>query len=90
MLIAKFELGTVVVTPTVLEKISEIDQMKALNAHANCEWGNVSADDRLANENGLEHGDRLFSVHITTNGCLIWVITEADQSVTTMLMPEDY
>lgn len=90
MIIAKFELGTVVVTTAVLEKTSEFDQMAALNAHANCNWGSISAEDQLANENGLEHGDRLFSVHVTSNNCLVWVITEADRSVTTMLMPEDY
>lgn len=90
MPIAKFTLGQVVVTPGVLEKVNEVDQMKALNRHAQCDWGYVSEEDERANNNALEHYERLFSVYRTESGVEFWVITEADRSATTLLLPGDY
>jgi hypothetical protein len=47
-------------------------------------------DDRKENELSLEKGFRLLSVYQSADGVKFWVITEADRSVTTVLMPEDY
>lgn len=86
-----FNLGKVVVTPSILERISESEQFVALNKHANCDWGNdLSDEDRLENENCLLHGGRLLSVYKTNNKVKFYIITEADRSSTTLLMPEDY
>lgn len=90
MPIAKFELGRIVVTPGVLEKVNEVDQMKALNRHAQCDWGDVSEEDVLANQNALTTGERLFSAYTNKSGVEFWVITEADRSATTLLLPEEY
>lgn len=87
MLIAKFELGTIVVTEGVQNRISEADQMLALNRHAYCDWGDVPEDDRTANENGLIYGERLFSIFRNPAGTVFWVITEAERTATTLLLP---
>jgi len=90
MPIAKFELGQIVVTPGVLGKVNEVDQMKALNRHAQCDWGTISCDDVLSNENALKTGERLFSAYTSESGIKFWIITEADRSATTLLLPEEY
>lgn len=88
--IAKFQLGQIVATPNLLETIPEDDQMIALNRHAQCDWGEVEEEDRLANNNALQHGERILSVYRSKYGVKFWIITEADRSVTTLLLPEDY
>jgi len=60
-----------------------------LTRHASGDWGTVDAHDTAANEQALRDGDRLLSAYdIDTQ--TFWVITEADRSVTTVLLPEDY
>ncbi|MGN7170821.1 hypothetical protein ACTHSJ_33675 [Paenibacillus cellulositrophicus] len=90
MPIAKFELGLIVVTQGVMELIDEVDQMVALNRHANCDWGYVSDKDMASNENGLMYGDRLMSAYSNGIGTEFWVITEADRSSTTLMLPGEY
>jgi hypothetical protein len=86
---AKFVLGEIVVTTGVLQAVPELDQFVALNRHAQCDWGDISEDDKLANENGLKHKERLMSVFFGHNGIKFWIITEADRSCTTLLLPEE-
>ena len=50
----------------------------------------VDDEDRAANDNALRGGERILSVYRSANGVTFWVITEADRSVTTVLLPEDY
>ncbi len=61
-----------------------------LRRHANGDWGDLSPDDRRANKQALENGDRVFSVYNLLSGVKLWVITEADRSSTTILLPEEY
>ena len=87
----KFELGQVVVTPGVIEKISEDEQLVALNRHATGDWGEIlSEGDKLANEEAIRFNLRIFSVYRSSQGVLFWIITEADRSATTLLLPEEY
>lgn len=90
MLVAKFKLGQVVVTPEFLEKVNEVDQMRALNRHARCDWGIISDEDKLENDNALKFGGRVISVYKNNDGVEFWIITEADRSATTLLLPGDY
>lgn len=85
-----FPLGQVVATPNVIEQIGNEDLLGALMRHARCDWGDVCKDDHHLNEEALVEGYRLFSVYHSKAGKKFWIITEADRSVTTMLMPEDY
>jgi hypothetical protein len=85
-----FPLGQVVATPNALRSLSTGDIAKALARHAACDWGDLSPEDWKENEFSLREGFRLFSVYHTEHGQKFWVITEADRSATTVLMPEDY
>jgi hypothetical protein len=61
-----------------------------LDRHLRGDWGNCDADDRQANEDALKTGARIFSVYHTKKGVKLWVITEADRSATTILLPNEY
>ena len=54
------------------------------------DWGDVCEEDRKENEFSLENHLRLFSVYHLGDGTKIWIITEADRSVTTILLPSEY
>lgn len=91
----KFNPGQLVVTRGVHELIKENDDFAAhvhlsMTRHLAGDWGNLCDDDRVANELALKHGDRLFSVYEKEGLPKIWIITEWDRSVTTVLFPEEY
>lgn len=85
-----FSLGRVVATPNALNSVSREDIAKALDRHAAGDWGDCGPSDWQENELSLREGFRLFSVYHAANGVKFWVITEADRSATTVLLPEDY
>ena len=62
----------------------------ALGRHAAGDWGDVCEADRRENELSVNQRLRLLSVYRDRNGVKFWIITEADRSATTVLLPEDY
>jgi hypothetical protein len=72
------------------ETLDPWDVIKALGRHARGDWGDVGPVDWQMNQMALEDGDRLLSVYYDENGVKFWIITEADRSATTVLLPEDY
>lgn len=86
----KFPLGQVVATAHAMAVIVEHDMQLALQSHAAGDWGRINREDRLANEQALLHGERLLSVYQSSQGVKFWIITEADRSATTVLLPSDY
>ena len=64
--------------------------MAYLVRHIAGDWGDVDEQDRSENELSLTHGFRLLSAYTLKTGTKIWIITEADRSVTTVLLPEEY
>jgi hypothetical protein len=54
------------------------------------DWGDVNEQDRQENELSLQKGFRLFSVYHSTQGVKFWIITEANRSATTVLLPQEY
>ena len=60
-----------------------------LARHATGDWGDLCAFDRRQNERALRVGERIFSSYESPAG-KVWIITEADRSITTILLPEDY
>ena len=87
-----FPLGQVVATPgalTALEKAGQQPQ-EFLSRHMRGDWGELSEEDRKENALSLECGCRLLSSYHTSAGDHVWIITEADRSVTTLLLPEEY
>ena len=87
-----FELGQIVATPGALAALNKAGQQPGefLTRHVNREWGDIPDEDRRENEYSLEHGFRLLSAYKTNAGDRVWIITEADRSVTTLLLPEEY
>ena len=88
----KFNLGCVVATPgalCALEKAIE-SALGFLMRHASGDWGELCEEDKRENDFALDKQLRLFSAYHLRNGTKIWIITEADRSVTTILLPEEY
>jgi len=90
VLIAKFRLGRIVATPKAMEVLSNEDIVTAIGRHQSGDWGDLSDADREENELSLKEGFRLLSAYHATDGTKFWIITEANRSVTTLLLPEDY
>ena len=88
----KFSLGKLVATPGALDALAEAGQspMEFVSRHLQGDWGECCEEDRQTNEDALQNGERLFSVYRTAKGVKVWVITETDRSVTTMLLPSEY
>jgi len=85
----KFSLGHVVITLNALMTLAAEDVQAALCRNQSGEWGEVCPEDHAENEFSLNRDLRLLSVY-RSNGAKFWIITEADRSATTVLMPEDY
>ena len=87
-----FHLGDVVATPQSICVLNEsgISVQSLLQRHATGDWGDVCEEDRVANNDALQYGDRLLSSYAISENIKIWVITEYDRSVTTILLPSEY
>jgi len=87
-----FTLGQIVATPGVLQTLKETDTnaLALLARHVRGDWGDVCTEDQRANRYALRHGTRLLSAYNLPNGERVWIITEADRSATTMLLPSEY
>ena len=77
-------------TPHALNAIASEEIQLALRRHFSGDWGDCDPDDKEANDLALQDGTRLFSVYHSAAGIKFWIITEADRSATTVLLPEDY
>lgn len=88
--VQKFALGRLVATPNALAQVPSDELLAALARHASGDWGDVCPEDWQANEQALSEGFRLLSAYHTKTGTKFWIISEADRSATTALMPEDY
>jgi hypothetical protein len=89
--VAPIPLGQVVVTRGVAshKNLPADDIMRALNRHRLGDWGEVGDEDWALNDQALRRGERLLSAY-TVNHVKVWIITEADRSATTILLPEEY
>ena len=73
-----------------LQAIRSLDSEVLLRMHVSGDWGDLEELDRQQNDEALKRGGRIFSAYHTSEGTKVWVITEADHSYTTALLPEDY
>ena len=87
-----FPLGQIVATPGALAALEEANHLPAefLSRHAKGDWGDLCAADQQENELSLREGFRLFSSYTLSNAQKLWIITECDRSVTTLLLPLEY
>ena len=84
-----FEPGRTVITTNAMNTLRKDDVLKAFSRHLKGDWGR--SRDKEANDAAVENEDnRIVSVYRDGEGVKFWIITEADRSVTTILLPEDY
>jgi hypothetical protein len=85
-------LGKLVSTPGAIEAMARVGQepLELLNRHRSGDWGEVDAEDWATNDHAVIHGERVLSAYTLKDGVLLWIITEADRSATTFLLPEEY
>jgi hypothetical protein len=91
-LLPKFSLGRIVATPGALKTFEEANQnpFEFIERHQTGDWGELCEEDKRENEFSVRNGFRILSAYRTRNDVKIWVITEADRSVTTLLRPHEY
>lgn len=88
----RFALGRLVATPGALKALEDAgqDPMQFVARHQAGDWGELGEEDKQENEFSVSHGLRILSAYHTALGESLWVITEADRSATTLLLPEEY
>ena len=93
-----FSLGQIVATRGALDAISSARMQACLLRHCRGDWGNVCKEDAAQNDLALQEGLRILSAYAIDeskpakgygDNCF-WIITEADRSVTTFLLPDEY
>jgi len=90
MPVVKFPLGRVVATPGFLAiPNARMHALQLLQRHRAGDWGEVDAHDKAQNNASVTGGTRILSAY-TVEGTSVWIITEADRSATTLLLPEEY
>ena len=87
-----FNLGQLVATPGALAEIeaSGDSLVGYLNRHVTGDWGELDKHDQRENELGISHNLRILSAYTLSSGMKIWIITEWDRSVTTVMLPGEY
>lgn len=86
-----FSLGQCVITPGIEALITDNQEVLIpyLSRHQCGDWGDMCDEDKAENQKALKQGFRLMSSY-ELSGEKIWIITEADRSVTTVLLPDEY
>jgi hypothetical protein len=86
-----FVLGRTVATPAARERLNELNYspLDLLRRHMSGDWAEMDSDDQQANRDAITHGNRVFSAYIVEK-TKFWVITEANRSMTTILLPSEY
>lgn len=93
----KFELGKLVMTNGIAslmdkneyELLFKIGLAGCIMKHQSGDWGDLCEEDKKENDFAVDNGRRIFSAY-ELFGTKIWIITEWDRSVTTILLPEEY
>ncbi len=91
----KFTTGQLLMTCGVNDLVANDNMFaehvyQSLRRHACADWGDVCGEDRGYNDHALQHGERLLSVYASNSLPTIWIITEWDRSMTTILFPSEY
>jgi hypothetical protein len=94
----RFELGQIIATPGALAACSNVFMQRCLARHVTGDWGHVGSQDALQNEAALSEAWPIMSAYgiDPTKPCKsfgenrLWIVTEADRSATTLLLPDEY
>lgn len=87
-----FTLGQIVATPGALDLLDRTctNAFDLLLRHQHGDWGSVPPEDAEENLRSIETGCRILSSYFLNDTERLWIITEADRSSTTLLLPEEY
>ena len=88
----RFDLGKVMITPGALDALKAAQQapFELIQRHASGDWGDLTDEDKRENDISVKQGYLIFSIYNLKGGGKVWIITEADRSATTMLLPSEY
>lgn len=86
----QFPTGRLLCTPSAMNYVGVEEMMDAYLRHRTGDWGDVCPEDWRSNDKAIQNGRRILSAYHSTYGQKFWIITEADRSATTILLPEDY
>lgn len=91
----KFNLGRLVATFSVGNRMKYDTSFNmfvavSLQRYESCDWGTLSDEDKAQNDHAVEHDERIMGQYECAGQPKIWIITEWDRSVTTILFPEEY
>lgn len=88
----RFSTGQLLFTPGAFASMQkyQTSPIELLRRHQAGDWGTIPKEDAQANEQALKYGDRLLSSYQITPDVVIWLITEADRSSSTYLLPSEY
>jgi len=92
LIISHFPLGKLTMTIGVASLFTgrELDLLYLIRRHARCDWGDLCDEDKQINDLALLYGKRLFSCYQVNPELTVYIITEWDRSVTTILLPGEY
>ena len=87
-----FSLGQLLSTPGALAALEEagVEPSELLGRHVTGDWGNLDEEDKVLNDQALVDDTRILSAYILSTGSKVWIISEADRSATTILLPHEY
>ena len=88
---ALFTLGRTLATPAARDELSQLNYspLDLLRKHMSGDWSEMAIEDQQSNREAITEGSRIFSAY-TIQSTKFWVITEADRSSTTILLPSEY
>lgn len=89
---AAFSLGRLIMTRGVnqLVQAGRLDPLTYLRRHASRDWGELCHEDQRLNDHSMDNAGRLMSSYPVSPTLTLWIITEWDRSVTTLLLPSEY
>lgn len=90
----RFPLGRLMITPGAADALDLVEDSRLtamlIARHVSGDCGDTCDEDRATNAAAIRHGMRVMSVYRLTGAATVWVITEADRSATTILLPDEY
>lgn len=88
----KFPLGKIVATPGAIELLDKngLNGSSILSRHLQGDWGDICEEDAEQNNVSVDGKQRLLSSYDLPEDKKVWIITEWDRSVTTILLPSEY
>ena len=91
-IVALFELGKLYTTPGAQAAMMEADQdpLALIQRHVTGDWSKLDEHDQAENRLSIDRDLRIMSAYTLSTGVKVWVITEADRSSTTVLLPSEY